>query len=201
MNGYAQDYGYNPGYRMQYPQRQQQHSTVNANIGGFSIGAGIVGGLQGILGQQQGFGIDLDGDGKYEKGKDAVLAFDLNKDGQIDNNEITASKGILNAVNTPKIKAGPCGQEIDNPAFKKAQELGLTNGPISGDTLARAGGRVLRDKGSNPFTPDWETHSVYDVPMPNGRKGALASVDPIAGNAVTDSRWGWSRPRMPYFPC
>ncbi|MBT9589005.1 hypothetical protein IV102_37070 [bacterium] len=196
MNEYAQDCRFNPGYWMDYPRSQRQsHSTVNANVVGPAIGIGL------HLNGPQGFGIDLDGDGQYQKGKDAVLAFDLNKDGAIDNNEISASKAILNSVNTPKIKAGPCGQEIDNPLYKQAQALGLTNGPINGDTLARAGGRVLRDKGDNPFAPNWETHSVYDVPMPNGRKGALASVDPIAGHAVTDTRWGWSRPRLPNFPC
>jgi len=50
------------------------------------------------VGQQNGYGIDLDQDGKYTKGKDGIIAFDKNKDGNIDFGEIEESKNILKVM-------------------------------------------------------------------------------------------------------
>lgn len=140
-----------------------------------------------------GFALDTNNNGQYDRGTDGVLAFDLNHDGQVEDEEVSQSKSILNARDNPTIEI--FGKEITNPAYAKAEELGLTGeGPLTGDQLAQAGGRVLTDQndGSDtgflglPKPPEWNTSSVYNFPSGNGQQGSLSSLDPMAGYATSN---------------
>lgn len=140
-----------------------------------------------------GFALDTNNNGQYDRGTDGVLAFDLNHDGEVEDKEVSQSKSILNARDNPTIEI--FGKEITNPAYAKAQELGLTGeGPLTGDQLAQAGGRVLTDQndGSDtgifglPKPPEWNTASVYNFPSGNGQQGSLSSLDPMAGYSTVN---------------
>ena len=57
-------------------------------------------GQHGFLGTQQtqGYGLDLNRSGRYEAGRDGVLAFDLNRDGRVSPQEVQRSNQMLNAA-------------------------------------------------------------------------------------------------------
>ncbi|MFN8612064.1 MAG: hypothetical protein U0931_31255 [Vulcanimicrobiota bacterium] len=130
-----------------------------------------------------GFVLDTNGNGKYERGADPVLAFDLNHDNKIDNSEVARSNAILNSVNQPTL---PNGQP--NQAYAQARELGLTGGPLSADQLANAGARVVTDTGSGG-DHQWSTSSVYNFPLGNGQRGSLDSINPAGGFATPRQVW------------
>ncbi len=130
-----------------------------------------------------GFVLDTNSNGRYDRGADPVLAFDLNHDGKIDNMEVARSNGILNSADNPKLPDGK-----PNPLYAQAQELGLTEGPLSAEQLANAGARVVTDTGFGD-NHQWSTSSVYNFPVGNGQRGSLESLNPNGGFATTGKVW------------
>lgn len=63
--------------------------------------------IEGILG----FGIDLNGSGNFERKSDGILAFDFNRDGMLDKDEITQSRDILKSFSQPHYFPGGDTQE------------------------------------------------------------------------------------------
>lgn len=130
-----------------------------------------------------GFVLDTNSNGRYDRGADPVLAFDLNHDGKIDNLEVSRSNGILNSADNPRLPDGK-----PNPLYAQAQELGLTEGPLSAEQLANAGARVVTDTGFGD-NHQWSTSSVYNFPVGNGQRGSLESINPNGGFATTGKVW------------
>ncbi|MFN8611775.1 MAG: hypothetical protein U0931_29795 [Vulcanimicrobiota bacterium] len=130
-----------------------------------------------------GFVLDTNSNGKYERGLDPVLAFDFNHDGRIDNAEVDRSSRVLNAASNPTTPDGK-----PNYYYTQAQEMGLTGGDLTAEQLARAGARVVTDTGFGDVNI-WSTASVYNFPMGNGQRGSLESVNPNGGFVTPGKVW------------
>ncbi|MBS2037618.1 hypothetical protein JST97_21705 [bacterium] len=127
--------------------------------------------------------LDTNNDGRYERGADAVLAFDLNHDNKIDNLEVARSNQILNGASNPTLPNGK-----PNPYYTQAKELGLTGGPLTAEQLSNAGARVVTDTGIGGNS-QWSTASVYNFPVGNGQRGSLNSINPNGGFATPQKVW------------
>ena len=59
----------------------------------------VVGHRPGFFGCRpvRGYGLDLNNNGRYDRGQDGVLAFDFNRDGRLDKKELTKSREMLRA--------------------------------------------------------------------------------------------------------
>lgn len=154
-------------------------NTLNAPVG--KPGSAALGNLANLL--NTGFVLDTNSNGKYDRGADPVLAFDLNHNGSIDSMEVSKSSGILNAAGNPRTADGK-----PNPLYAQAQEMGLTGGKLTAEQLAEAGARVVVDKGTGD-NREWAPSSVYNFPVGNGQRGSLDSINPNGGFATAGKVW------------
>lgn len=86
----------------------------------------------------KGFGIDLDGDGKFGSYSDGFLTLDLNRDGRHDIWEVERTNDILNAFTNP-------GNAKDAKAANFARTLDIDgDGVLAAWELQRQGARVAK---------------------------------------------------------
>lgn len=154
-------------------------------------------GQHGFLGTQQtqGYGLDLNRSGRYEAGRDGVLAFDLNRDGRVSPQEIQRSNQMLNAAGGNLDQNGdgrvtPCeriqGRQMQNQVGRMDQN---GDGRLSNWELQNAGARVLVDSNRDGQSQPWEQHSVNNFPTPGFGRGRLNGIDPFFGtNNVTSNQ-------------
>ncbi|MEW6283159.1 MAG: hypothetical protein AB1758_31400, partial [Candidatus Eremiobacterota bacterium] len=69
-----------------YPINTGHGNLPNANVG-----------WHGFFNRTDGYGLDLNNNGRYDRGQDGVLAFDLNRDGKLSGKEIEESRDRLKA--------------------------------------------------------------------------------------------------------
>lgn len=178
-----------------------QRTDYNWNLPNATVGQ------HGFLGLQdtKGFGLDLNGSGRYEAGRDGVLAFDFNRDGRVTPDEIERSRQSLNAAGgnydlNGDGRVSPCermqGRSIGQDFRNRVDQNG--DGRFSSWELAAAGGRVLVDGNQDGKFQPWEQHSVYNFPTPGFGRGRLNGVDPFFGsNSVTTTQPWFGNPWGP----
>lgn len=147
----------------------------------------------------KGYGIDLDGDGQFRGDRDGVLAFDINKDGRVDQGEIGESRRRLNlmAGNDPDLKH-PCkrhqAEAERNRLLQQYDRDG--DGKLNDYELSAAGGRVLVDSNRDGTFASNEAQDVEHLRTRSGQF-RLNEVDP-RGN-YSDVQRTWPSPPRP--PC
>ena len=190
-----------------YPQRPScwNPSPWNWNQGHGNLPNAQVG-QHGFLGlcNTRGYGLDLNNDGRYTRGKDAVLAMDLNRDGKITPQEIQESRQRLNAMGgnfdlNGDGKVTFCermkGQQYQNQMRCLDRNR---DGRLDAGEFAAGGGRVLVDHNRDGRFQPWEQHSPYNFPTPGFGRGSLNFIDPHCNyTSVHHSNPRWA-PR-PYF--
>lgn len=133
----------------------------------------------------QGYGVDLNGNGRYDRGQDGVLAMDLNRDGKVDKNEIEQSRKRLMAFggNYDFNGDGRVGlfERIQGGALRGSMQQYDTNGDgqLQPWEFAQAGGRVLVDQNQNGNFGRGEQYSPYGFPTPGFGSGSLGTVNPF----------------------
>lgn len=153
-----------------------------------------------FLDETRGFGLDLNNNGRYDAGKDGVLAFDLNKDGKITNDEIEQSRDRLKAFGgdydfNADGKVSFCEKLKGRALGKQMQGMDHDgDGRLSGAELAQGGGRVLIDRDQNGKFSPWESYSPHSFPTPGFGRGSLNYVDPRFGHNSVNQNWSWARP-------
>lgn len=149
-----------------------------------------------------GYGIDLNGDGRFTQGQDGMLAFDLDRDGQLTRAEVERSNNLLKAfggnydfdgdgqVNYREWNQGN-RLRSESQAFDRDRD-----GVLSAWELDQAGGRVFIDQNRDGRPSGIkEQYSVFY--LPNGPFGhqSLDFVDPRFNVSWTTPRWffpwGW----------
>lgn len=175
--------------------------------GGYNSGHGNLPyahvGNHGFFGLQptQGYGLDLNNNGRYDRGQDGVLAFDLNRDGRVTPDEIEQSRQRLNSFGGNYDQNGDghvsfCERLSGRRQQREMQGLDLDgDGRLSAYELARGGGRVLVDGNRDGRFQPWEQHSPFNFPTPGFGRGSINQVDPFwGGTSVHNHGWGPYRP-------
>lgn len=147
----------------------------------------------------KGYGLDLDGDGRYTRGRDGVLAFDFNRDGKLSDQEIQRSNNMLKAFGGNFDLDGDGrvtwwermqGQNLKREAMRYDRNR---DGVLDANEIARAGGKVWIDRNRDGKADRSETFSPYNFPTPWFGRGSLGYVDPRNNYSMV-----WNFP--PYFP-
>lgn len=203
VNGpWGQQYpGIGPGGCFPQPQpwppynRGQYHGNLpDAQVGNRPWG--------GWFGQEpvRGFGLDLDNDGRYTRGQDGVLAFDFNRDGRLNQNEIERSNQMLKAMGGNYDANGDGNvsfwERIQGEHLRKQGQSYDRNrdGRLDTNELSQAGGKVWIDRDRDGRADRSETHSPYSFPGRWGGSQRLDFVDPWGGYNRTSDNWSWYQP-------
>ena len=157
----------------------------------------------------KGFAIDMNRNGRYDRGQDGVLAFDMNRDGRYDTKDVQSTNNMMKAASGNYDFNGDgktsFGERIMGNAYRR-KYAGLDrnrDGRLSGGEIARGGGRVWVDRDRNGQVGRGETHSPFRIPSPDGRGPVrLDGVDPMRGRSHTSRTFGFPRPwgRVPSYP-
>ncbi len=152
------------------------------------------------LGNTRGYATDLNGDGRYTRGQDGVLAMDLNRDGRITPKEIQESRQRLNAMGGNFDLNGDgrttiCERSQGSRYQREMQRYDCDgDGRLSGAEFSRAGGSVLVDRNRDGRFQPWEQHSPYNFPTPGFGSGRLNFIDPYSNYTSVHHRqhqhWG-----------
>lgn len=167
-----------------------------------------------------GFAIDLNNNGRYDRGRDGVLVFDTNRDGKYDQRDVASTNNMMKAAagnydfnNDGRVSC--C--ERRRGAFLRGRFNRLDrnrDGKLSTHEISAGGGKVWVDKSRGGGISQDELHSPYRIP---GRfigesSRRLDSVDPVWGSKTSRNRPWWNRfpsprplpclpgPRLPYQP-
>jgi hypothetical protein len=149
------------------------------------------------MNKTNGFALDNNNNGRYDRGKDGVLAMDLNRDGRVSPQEIEGSRARLNSMGGNFDVNGDgrttvC-ERAQGASYQREMQQYDTNhdGRLSGGEFANAGGRVLVDGNQDGKFQSWEQHSPFNFPTGGFGSGRLNQVDPFCGsNSVNHSPWG-----------
>lgn len=147
----------------------------------------------------QGYGIDLNGNGRYDRGQDGVLAFDLDHDGRIEDREIQESNQRLKAFGgnydlNDDGKVTFCERMKAERYAQEMQHLDANqDGALDANELARGGGSICIDQNRDGHVQPWEQHSPYSFPTPGFGRGSIGYVDPRCNDTRVDhwGRGGW----------
>lgn len=154
----------------------------------------------------KGYGLDLNGDGKYNPRQDGMLSFDFNGDGHHSDQEIHHSNTLLKAF------SGNFDQNGDGFTDWNEQMQGFNNffqarsmdldrdGVLSNWELQRAGGAVVRPGEQGGYGRRGTKQQVFDLNfLPNGQR--LNYLDPWRGRFSTTPNYIlFSRPQPEPFP-
>ena len=141
---------------------------------------------------QQGYGIDLNRNGRYDPGQDGVLVFDMNGNGRYDQGDVAQTNAMMKSVSGNMDLNGDGG--VGFREFLRAQQLSQryigydTNrdGRLSAAEIARGGGSVWVDHSPDGRMGFGEVYSPYRLPGANcGGPRRLNYVDPFWGSSTS----------------
>ena len=147
----------------------------------------------------RGYGIDLNGDGRFDQKQDGILSFDFNRDGNMDDREIETSNRMLKAFGgnfdangDGRVGWGEFFEGVRNYQYMSQMDRDR-DGVLSQWELKQGGAKVWIDKNGDgrvnrktvffglPETNDGELHQLFDLPGgPSGRL-SLNFLDPYRG--------------------
>ena len=169
---------------------QERDNLENATVG-----------RHGFLGLERtkGYAVDMNRDGRYTPGRDAVLAMDLNRDGRITPDEIEKSREKLQAMGgnydfNHDGQVSIC-ERMKGQGYQREMQRYDTDGDgrLDAGEFARAGGRVLVDSNRDGKFQDWEQHSPFNFPTGGFGRGRINYIDPFCGGGTSVSeRSPWS---------
>ena len=194
----------NNPYKYQFPgafRPLPMHPSISHNA---NLDNAVVGTRNWGLGFQTdvtGYGLDLNRNGRYDRGSDGVLAFDFNRNGKISDKEIRSSKELLRAFGGNDDINGDgkitiCERSKAEKLRKRAARMDHNrDGRLSNDEISRANGRILVDHNRDGRFTETESYSPYSVPNSNGfGRGRIDFVDPRFNYTQVNHGWSWSRP-------
>ncbi len=174
MQGYGQmGYGYGPT-----PGSFGDFSGIGGNPTGFqgNIADAQVGGSKwgGFLNPFQrpteGYALDFNRNGRYDRGRDGVLVFDTNRDGKYDKKDVQGTNNMMQSVtgnydfnNDGRVSMG---ERLSGASLRRQyQQLDRNrDGVLSQQEMSAGGGRVWIDSSRGGGVSANELHSVNSIP-------------------------------------
>lgn len=136
-----------------------------------------------------GYVLDLNGNGRYDRGKDTVLAFDFNGDGKYDKNDVARTNAMMKAA------AGDFDFDRDGKVSGRERRLAERllraynrmdknrDGKLDASELSAAGGRAWTDRDGDGQIGNSEVSSLNHV-WTEDAVYSLDAVDPNGGARV-----------------
>lgn len=185
-----------------------QGNISDAHTGGGHIGwrGGLFGGPR--FQPNEGYALDQNRNGRYDRGRDGVLVFDTNRDGRYDQRDVQSSNNMMQAArgqydfnNDGRVTLG---ERLQGAALRQQYQRMDRNGDgvLSTQEIQAGGGRVWMDGNRNGSIQGHELHSAYNMPNSNGwgPSQRLDFVNPHNQTSHTSNNWGWNPPG-PFGPC
>ena len=207
--GYGSYGGYGGGYgSIGFPNPWSNSGPgYQGNISDARVGGGHLdwrGGIFGRLGWKpnEGYAIDQNRNGQYDRGRDGVLVFDTNRDGKYDKKDVQNTNNMMQSVtgnydfnNDGRVSLGERLQGAQHQARYRQLDTNR-DGVLSAQEMAAGGGRVWTDHNRNGGVSNNELHSVYNIPNANGwgPSQRLDYVNPYTQSSHTSNNWGWNPP-------
>ena len=184
---------------------QSNPTGLQGNIADAHVGGGQTnwrGGLFPSFQPTEGYALDFNRNGRYDRGRDGVLVFDLNRDGKYDKKDVQNTNNMMQSVtgnfdfnNDGKVSLG---ERINGSVLRaKYQKLDTNrDGVLSQQEMSAGGGRVWVDSSRGGGVSNNELHSVNNIPNGGffGRKNQeLDFVNPFNRTSHTSSNqspWG-----------
>lgn len=177
------------------------------NISDARVGGGHLdwrGGIFGHLGYKpnEGYAIDQNRNGQYDRGRDGVLVFDTNRDGKYDKKDVQNTNNMMQSVtgnydfnNDGRVSLGERLQGAQHRARYRQLDTNR-DGVLSAQEMAAGGGRVWVDSSRGGGVSNNELHSVYNIPNSQGwgPSQRLDYVNPYNQTSHTSNNWGWNPP-------
>lgn len=145
----------------------------------------------------RGYGLDLNRNGRFDRGRDGVLVFDLNGDGRYDKRDVRNTNDMM--------KAATGNYDLNGDGFVSRQEAQRgsrlrwryqsmdrnRDGRLDKWEMSQSGGRVWVDSSRGGGVSRNELHSVWNIPNSNGfgPSQRLDFVDPFRGVNGHSSSW------------
>ena len=207
---YGNNYG---GGHCGYPNPWSNNSGpgYQSNISDAHTGGGHLNWRGGIFGGPQwraneGYALDQNRNGQYDRGRDGVLVFDTNRDGRYDQRDVQSSNNMMQAArgqydfnNDGRISMG---ERIQGSALRNQYRQMDQNrdGVLSTHEIQNGGGRVWVDQNRSGNIQGRELHSAYNMPNANGwgPSQRLDFVNPFNQTSHTSNNWGY--PQGPFTP-
>ena len=161
---------------------------------------------RGIFGQRHrqgsnrsGYVLDFNRNGRYDKGRDGVLAFDMNRDGRIDRKDINNTNNMMKAASGNYDLNGDGRtswiERIQGNALRGQYSRLDRNrdGRLSTHEIAAGGGKVWIGQSRGGGVSRNELHSPYRLPNSRGfgPSQRLDYVDPFSRHSHTSNNfWG-----------
>ena len=163
---------------------------------------GIFGDLRRQGSNRSGYVLDQNRNGRYDKGRDGVLAFDMNRDGRIDRKDINNTNNMMKAA-TGNYDLNGDGrtsfiERIQGNALRgQYSQLDRNrDGRLDTREIAAGGGQVWIDHSRGGGVSRNELYSPFNLPNSRGYGPSqrLDYVDPFSRHSHTSNNWyggGW----------
>ncbi len=145
--------------------------------------------------ENQGYGVDLNDNGHYDRGQDAIIGFDSNHDGKIDQREVEHTNNILSAYGGGSADTDGDGvvsakEKLQNASYR-AQYAALDkdhDGKLSNSELKAAGAQAWVDHDQDGKIEKGETQDIDHIRTGAGFKGKNSKITELDPNGKTSVR-------------
>jgi Ca2+-binding EF-hand superfamily protein len=159
--------------------------------------------------ENQGYGVDLNDNGHYDRGQDAIIGFDSNHDGKIDQREVEHTNNILSAYGGGSADTDGDGvvsakEKLQNASYR-AQYAALDkdhDGKLSNSELKAAGAQAWVDSDKDGRIDKGETQDISKIKTNgeffNRKESKITELDPSGKTSVRQKEQIFKSPGFPH---
>lgn len=197
-----------PLYQSAYDGPGYQDNFSGARTGGYQYGwhNNGAGGMSWRSQPTQGYALDQNRNGRFDRGRDAVLVFDMNRDGRYDDTDVQNTRNMMRAA-TGDIDFNNDGyqslSERMQGATLRAQYSRMDrnrDGVLNTHEIAGGGGKGWIDHSRGGAISNNELYSPFSMPNASGwgPSQRLDAVNPFARVSHTSNNWSWNASPSPW---